>query len=76
MRALVALERLIDVRTAAIFGQALLSGQKPNRCQVMRRVRLVDRCDQGRLAKQAIVLVVIEYSSLLMHGVLLVGGAA
>ena len=50
MRALVALERLIDVRTAAIFGQALLPGQKPNRGQVMRRVRLVDRCDQGRLA--------------------------
>ena len=45
LRALVALERLIYVRIAAIFGHALLPGQKANRGQVLRRVRLVDRCD-------------------------------
>ena len=38
LRALVTLERLIDVRIATIFGHALLPGQKPNRGQIMRRV--------------------------------------
>ena len=47
MRALVALECLIDV---AIFGNTLLPCQKANRGQVLRRVRLVHRCDQGWLA--------------------------